>query len=299
MGIFDKIMKKSTKGNEVTDKKLSGKYYATKEEQEHIGNLKNSRDLKNLKKKLAIAGVTFSCAAACLSGCGLNSKTKQVDNGIVSSSSVKSFDEMASETVNSSKVYDVDKIDSSKSALDYFKKIYVREYNEENGTSYTEDEISLYSRNESYVWKVKYDDLDDYYYVTRGSAINALKDKLDEEGKEYTQEKLGKVYYTLLNEGDKQEVLECVIPLKENSIPVILGDDYLEGKRVDNVNYNVARDMGELIKATVDLCVNYNDTPGEMQKLKEKNLKEDFKEGIRQYYDNKFLRNQPKLDNER
>lgn len=304
MGIF-KDWNQNRKEKELRRKEIvytsrartNGTYHGTKEEQEKIKQMVKSEILRKTKKKLAIAGVTFSCVAAGILGATLGGNKENIAESnitTISTEGIKTDEEIVEQTLaQNQEIERIDGLHSKKETLNYLKEMYVAEYNNRNDTTYSIKDINFFSNDQSYVWLGQEDDR--YYYVTHGATPDVLENKLEKEDKNFDKIEDVKVYTSMLVTEEGKKSLESIAIHGNEIVPVILGDDYLEGKGLSiSENQSTLQDMGDLMIATVDLVTNF-ENDGIAKSKKEANeaiYKEKMKEAVKVFYEKRIEKGQ-------
>ncbi len=157
---------------------------------------------------------------------------------------------------------EIKEIENADDALNYFKNMYIEEYEKETGNDKltTEDiKISLSSQNYIYV-------LDDGTIVTHGNFPYNTEDAIKTDGHSYTSEQDKKVYEIILKENNK--IIDACIHKNEEMQRVIPGDNYSEMKDYESILSKfgpITSDIYKLIDA-------YNSSSKNISAIKEKLL---------------------------
>jgi len=125
--------------------------------------------------------------------------------------------------------------------------MYIKEYNEVNGTDYSIDDITFYTNNQNYVY-----DIGDVY-VTHGATPAIVENKLKEDGFDYDIVRNVKIY--TVYEKETKEALDSISIKATGLEDVVLGDEYINGKKIDFERDNVLKDMCEPVRYGIDLAL--------------------------------------------
>ena len=295
MGLLDGIRGFVGKSIKKEEKKLRKQYHADEYTKKQIREMAAGNVIKRGVKK-----ATFGLAAVATVGTiatGINKKENKapINNPVEVETMLDNLNENVVDEKTDIKetLSQIDAIKNDKDSISFFKKLYLDEYNKENNTDYTEENISFYSQNQDKIY-----DLGNIC-LTHGSYPEGIELKLENQGIDYEECK-GKLYSVMLNkENGEKEYLENITIGKDGKIKnVVLGDDFAKGEELKNPENSTLVYFGNVIKCTVDLSTNY-------QNMSENSIKEntiehnklDLKEAVTQYYKGKQERELAQKEN--
>lgn len=124
---------------------------------------------------------------------------------------------------------EIDEITTSQEALNYFKNMYIEEYEKETGDSQlTTADIKILETAQSYVYV-----LDDGTIVTHGDVPDITEQAITNDGHEYTSKENKNIYEVSLAENGK--VIDAGISNDNQMEKVIPGDRYSEMKDYQSI----------------------------------------------------------------
>ena len=203
-------------------------------------------------------------------GLKANKEIKEERENTVKEDSTDTKELSEDENVKIKSIYDAK---DWKDCFEYFKEIYLRDYNEKNGTNYKPDDVMMFTKNYAEYYVLK-DDNNVEYIVSRSSNVQALRDKLKnvEHEEEYNQPLYSMVLGKSVDTSgapntNETRFLETVGFTKNGVVNVIPGDVYLLDKEYKTTSSgdtlkNMALLMDEIIdyKLSSEGKASYNTT---------------------------------------
>lgn len=260
MGMISNFFKKELKKEE---KKILGRYSGeyTKDE------LRQKAANSILKKSMLKGGIALSCVVAGITGFSFaNNSEKEVNtqNNIISETS----NLVKKDNIDNNKediLEEIDDISTKEQALEFIKKIYVDEYNKVNNTKYGVDDVYFNSGfSQDYVFEL------DGTYITHGQTPDSVRNKLDNENKEYEIKHDIKIYSSYVEENGNKKILEKFAVNNAKVVDVIFADEYLNN--IQNIeNENTLLKMNKVIIKGIDLAIDLNNGKRESDIILRKN----------------------------
>lgn len=251
MGIRDFFKKQVKKEEEkIIRKRYTCNNEITKQELKDIRHKAAENVLKRNAK--IVAGVTVSCAALGIAAFNLKDdnmkgdlKDKVITDG--ENIAVNSPDEKSELDLL---LEDIDAIEDENATLEFLKEMYLKEYNKENNTNLTKEDIEFVRNSQNYVFDAN------GVYVTHGSLPDNTRNKLESDGIEYGVIDNIKVYSAQKVE-DKEILESFALDGSNGVVNVVYGDEYVNGKTLECNSKNVLADMSGVMSNGIDLFVGF------------------------------------------
>jgi len=243
MGIMDTFRNKVQRDVTNKAKELNKKYHGTYSKQELLKMAAQS----GIKKMMLKGTILATCVIAGVSAFNFvnNKEKQQTPNSENITTDLPIDDENKTKILTEEEK--IDNLSSKTEALNYLKEMYIKEYNEVNGTDYSIDDITFYTNNQNYVY-----DIGDVY-VTHGATPAIVENKLKEDGFDYDIVRNVKIY--TVYEKETKEALDSISIKATGLEDVVLGDEYINGKKIDFERDNVLKDMCEPVRYGIDLAL--------------------------------------------